>query len=663
MNAMTVTYPSLWLIPGFPAMAAILVFLFSNSMKARSAGWLATCGVGLGFLWALFCFLTFNSAAADGAHFFQQVYWKWLDIGFVQANAGLLLDRISGVFALVITGVGFLIHLFSTSYMENEEGQRRYFGFLALFVASMLVLVLADNGFFMFLGWEGVGACSFALIGHHYEKRENVAAALKAFFVTRFGDVFLVLGVLLLAMIGTVDFTRLATFAAADLNAIHPLFNLSVGQLLFIAGLLLLGGAAGKSAQLPLQTWLPDAMAGPTPVSALIHAATMVTAGVYLVARFHVVFALSPDLMMIVAIIGALTALYGATCAIVQSDIKRILAFSTISQIGYMMLALGVGAFSLGLFHFFTHAFFKALLFLSAGSIIHALHGEQNIYKMGGLRKELPKVFIVTVAGAIALAGIPLTSGFFSKDAILWSALTSEHGNILLYAVGLLTALLTAIYSARLIYVVFLGSPRTDYNLHMPSARQMWPLYILAVFALFAGLLNIPGLLHWEHYFQPQFGEWASESSHNLVGELIAAAVSAALAIAGWFIGAALFSPKRMLEGRILPEPAIDPKAIQIETAAPYRSSAANFLYRAWDFDHLYSTVITRPYRSTSKVLAWLDEYILDGIFEAGSVILQLFHGFFVTLQNGRVGRYAAVMLFGAALIAVLVTFFGSGRL
>lgn len=654
------SFPPLWLIPGFPAIAALLIFIFSSGIRPRTAGWVATAGVGLGFIWAVYCFLVYNAAIDDGAQFLQQTYWKWLDAGYVQANAGLLLDRVSGVFALIVTGVGFLIHVFSTSYMEHEEGQRRYFGYLSLFVASMLVLVLADNAFFMFLGWEGVGACSFALIGHHYGKRANVSAALKAFFVTRLGDVFLVLGVLLLAMIGTVDFTRLGMFQDAALDAMHPLFQVTNRQLLLIAGLLILGGAAGKSAQLPLQTWLPDAMAGPTPVSALIHAATMVTAGVYLIARFHIVFALSPTLMAVVAIVGVLTALYGATCALVQSDIKRILAFSTISQIGYMILALGVGAFSLGLFHFFTHAFYKALLFLAAGSVIHALHGEQNVYKMGGLKKHLPGVFWATLFGAIALAGIPLTSGFFSKDAILWSTLTTERGSTILYGIGLLTSLLTAIYSARFISLIFLGKPRAAHHVHAPSSRQKWPLYILAVFALFAGFLNVPGLLHWEHYFQPHFGEWAFGASHNITTELIAAVVSAILAIAGWFIGYTLFGPKKVDEGKIIPAPAGDPAAIEVESTAPYKSGAANFLYRAWNFDRLYAATIQRPYRSTSRVFAWVDEYLIDGIYEAGSVILQLFHGFFVTLQNARVGRYAVVMLFGAALIGIIITFFGT---
>lgn len=663
-NVFYSTSPALWLIPAMPAMAALIIFVFSNLIRARAAGWIASIGVGLAFIWTLVTFCAFYSVRDTGVHFLQQTYWQWLNAGFVKANAGFLFDHISGIFALVITGVGFLIHVFSTSYMEEEEGQRRYFGFLSLFVASMLVLVLADNAFFMFLGWEGVGACSFALIGHYYQKRENVYAALKAFFVTRFGDVFLVLGVLLLSWIGTVEFTQLNyIFSDVDLNAIHPHLQVSAGSLIMIGGFLLLGGALGKSAQLPLQTWLPDAMAGPTPVSALIHAATMVTAGIYLIARFHVVFALSPTLMLVVAIIGALTALYGATCAIVQSDIKRILAFSTISQIGYMMLALGVGAFSLGVFHFFTHAFFKALLFLAAGSVIHSMHGEQNIFKMGGLRKELPGVFLATVAGAIALAGIPLTSGFFSKDAILWSTLTTDNGNIILYIIGLVTAFLTAVYSARLIYVVFLGEARHSVHVHVPGIRQKGPLYVLAVFALFTGFLNIPGLLNWEHFYHAHFGEWISEPSHNLSMELVMAAVSGILAILGWFLGATLFGSKRIEAGKILPAPAMDPTEIQIASPAPYKSGLANFLYRAWDFDRLYGAVIQGPYRSTSKVLAWLDEYLVDGIYEAGSVILQLFHGFFVTLQNARTGRYAAMMLLGAAVIAVIVAVCGQGTL
>ncbi len=661
LETVHISYPAIWLIPAFPAFAALLIFMFSSVIRPQSAGWIATIGVGLSFMSAVYSFAALQSGIRAGLPGLQQTYWTWLDAGFVKANFGFLLDRISGVFALVITGVGFLIHLFSTSYMKGDEGQRRYFGYLALFVASMLVLVLADNGFLMILGWEGVGACSFALIGHFYQRRENVGAALKAFYVTRFGDVFLILGVLLLAMVATVDFPNLSIIGDVDLSAQHPIFGVSMGTLLFIGGLLLLGGAAGKSAQLPLQTWLPDAMAGPTPVSALIHAATMVTAGIYVVARFHMVFALSPGLMAIVAIVGALTALYGATCAIVQSDIKRILAFSTISQIGYMMLALGVGAFSVGIFHFFTHAFFKALLFLAAGSVIHSLHGEQNIFKMGGLRKEMPGVFWATVAGAIALAGIPLTSGFFSKDAILWSTLTTEHGNFVLYAVGLLTALLTAVYSARFIALVFLGERRSDIHVHAPDVLQKAPLYILAVFALLAGFLNLPGLFQWQNYYQPHFSTWTSEASHSLSGELIAAVVSGILAIVGWMIGISLFGPKKLAEGKILPEPAMDPAAIQIASPQPYKSPAANFLYRAWDFDRLYHIVFTKTYLSTSRVLAWIDEYLVDGIYEAGSVITQLFHGFFVTLQNGRIGRYATMMLFGAAAIALIIVFWGPG--
>lgn len=653
------TIPALWLIPFLPAFAAILIFAFSSSIKPKTAGWLASLGVGLSFLWALYCFVGFIRTGTA----IHQPYWQWLNAGFVQANAGLLLDKISGVFTLIITGIGFLIHVFSTSYMAEEEGQRRYFGYLSLFVASMLILVLADNAFFMFLGWEGVGACSFALIGHHYQKQENVNAALKAFIITRFGDVFLVLGVLLLAMVATVDYTQLSVYGTMNLTDVNPHFPVTNGTLLLIAGLLLLGGAAGKSAQLPLQTWLPDAMAGPTPVSALIHAATMVTAGVYLVSRFHIVFHVTPALLNVVAIVGTATAFYGATCAIVQSDIKRILAFSTISQIGYMMLALGVGAFSLGLFHFFTHAFYKALLFLASGAVIHALHGEQNVFKMGGLRKEMPGVFWATLAGAIALAGLPLTSGFFSKDAILWATLTSPNGNTVLYVVGIITALLTAIYSARFINLVFLGDARSSYHVHQPDRRQKLPLYILAVFALLAGFLNIPHFLHWEHFYTSHFGEWISHSSHNLSGELIAAAASAALAVIGWLIGTAIFGPKKIASGRIVPEPRIDYALIEISTPAPYKSGFANFLFRAWDFDRVYNAAFLRPYQFISRTTSKIDEYLVDGFFEACSVTITLFHNFFANLQNGRVGRYTAIMLFGAVLIMIVITFYGTGKL
>ena len=662
MNTLDTMTLCLWAIPALPALAALMIFILSGSLSAKAAGTIATTGVGLSFLYAIYAFLSFLAGTQDGVTSVHEVYWKWLDVGFVQANAGFLLDRVSGVFALVITGVGFLIHLFSTSYMADEEGQRRYFGYLSLFVASMLILVLADNAFFMFLGWEGVGACSFALIGHYYQKNENVGAALKAFYVTRFGDVFLVLGVVLLAMVATVDFTNLQSITAIDFDATNSVFGIQNSTLLTIAGLLLLGGAAGKSAQLPLQTWLPDAMAGPTPVSALIHAATMVTAGVYLIARFHVVYATSPVLMSIVAGIGVATALYGATCALVQSDIKRILAFSTISQIGYMILALGVGAFSLGLFHFFTHAFYKALLFLAAGTVIHSLHGEQNVFKMGGLRKEMPGVFYATLAGAIALAGIPFTSGFFSKDAILWSALTTEHGNWPLWAIGMFTALLTAIYSARFIYLVFMGDARSRYHVHQPSRRQKYPLYILAVFALLAGFLNIPHLLHWEHFYQPQFGEWISEPSHNLQMELAAAALSGALAIVGWFLGKSIFGPGKLNQGIIIPKPAMDPAEIEIASPAPYKAPSANFLYRAWDFDLLYDKAIVQPYRQLCKILALIDTYVVDKVFEAIEVLFMFVHGFLFTLQNGRIGRYASMMLTGAAIIALYIILNGVGK-
>lgn len=654
---MTFNYP-LWLIPLLPILGSLFILFFSKKMCGKTAGIVASLGVGLSFLWAVFISIVFVSGAADPKSAIHQVYWNWLNVDFIRSDAAFFWDRITMVFVLVVTGVGFLVHLFSTSYMKGDEGERRYFAYLSLFVASMLILVLADNAIFMFLGWEGVGACSFALIGHYYQNNDNVKSALKAFFVTRFGDVFLMLGIILMSFAFTVQFTSLdEVFSGVILSDVHPYFGISNGTLIIIAGLLLLGGAAGKSAQLPLQTWLPDAMAGPTPVSALIHAATMVTAGIYLIIRFHPLFAVSPELMSTVAIIGVLTAFYGATCALVQSDIKRILAFSTISQIGYMFLALGVGGFSLALFHFFTHAFYKALLFLGAGTVIHSLYGEQNVYKMGGLKKDLPGVYKAMLIGSAALAGIVLTSGFFSKDAILWSSLTTDLGNPVLYGMGLFTALLTAIYSFRLINLVFEGKPRSEVHVHKPDGRLTLPLYILAVPALFAGLLNIPGVLTWEHYFGPLFGQYALEPSHNLPMELVAAAGSAILAFVGWGIAKAFFGPTKLDNNVYIPATAIPAEEIQIPTKAPYRSTPMNFLFRAWDFDALYQSSIVTPYKKLSKVFSWIDEVLISGLYEAISVVLQLFHGFFVTMQNGRITRYATYMLFGAVIIVFIILF------
>ncbi|MCX7962899.1 MAG: NADH-quinone oxidoreductase subunit L [Candidatus Sumerlaea chitinivorans] len=651
--------PVLALIPTFALIGALLIFIFAKRLSPKAAGKIACIASGLSFLWVIIAGASLLSNKTPDSTY-HEVLWHWVNAGFVQGNVGFYLDRLSLVFALIVSGVGWLIHLYSYAYMDGDEGEKRFFAYLNLFVFSMLVLVLADNAFFMFLGWEGVGACSFLLIGHWYQKSENVVAAQKAFLVTRFGDIFLILGILVCARLAGVAFPSLGGFEnVLKMESVPEFWGMSGRAVLLLGGLLLLAGATGKSAQLPLQVWLPDAMAGPTPVSALIHAATMVTAGVYLIARFHSLFVLVPELMTAVALVGLLTAFYGATCAIVQADIKRVLAYSTISQIGYMVLGLGVGAFSLGVFHFFTHAFYKALLFLAAGTVIHSLHGEQNIFNMGGLRRELPGVFWAFLAGAASLAGIPLiTAGFFSKDAILWSSLTTQFGSAPIYALGLFTALLTAVYSFRLILLVFYGTPRHSHHVHKPTPLLVWPLYVLAIFAVLAGYLNVPvalgGNAWWEHFLEPVFGEReARPLVHEHSKELIATAIGGMVALIGAGFAWVLYGPRTP---RIIPAPAIPAGEIQNDTPAPYHSRIANFLFRGWGMDALYMGVFVRGFKVTARLANFVDNYLVDGcIYELLALIVRALHSLVIFFQNSRVSRYALVMLFGAAAIATIL--------
>lgn len=647
---------TLWLIPALPALGAIIIFLFGRRMAPRMAGVVACAFAGLDLVWVLVTGSTLVPGSRISlAH--HQVLWKWLDAGMVQSNIGFYFDRLALVFSVIVTGVGFLIHLYSLSYMNGDEGERRFFGYLNLFLASMLVLVTADNSFFMFMGWEGVGACSFLLIGHWYQKSENATAAQKAFIVTRIGDIFLILGLLLCARMGAASFLNLGSFERLAHATSTTFWGVPAPTIMIIAALLLLGGAIGKSAQLPLHVWLPDAMAGPTPVSALIHAATMVTAGVYLIARFHILYVSVPGVLAAVAVVGLLTALYGASVAILQTDIKRILAYSTISQIGYMILGLGVGAFSLGVFHFFTHAFYKALLFMAAGAVIHSLHNEQNIYNMGGLRKTHRGTFLAFLAGAASLAGIPLiTAGFFSKDAIIWSSLTTSYGGWALYIVAIATAFLTSVYSFRLIFVVFFGSPRKPIHSHPPDRLLTWPLYVLAAFALVAGYLNIPEGWHatpwFEQFMQPVFGEFqARPAEHWHRFEILASVVSGVLALAGVASAWLLFGPGKL----VVPQTEIEPGEIETTTPRPYRSSLANVIYHGWGFDKVYGISLVQSFRRISSIAAWADRVIIDGLFELLAAIARGLHAVVLVFQNGRIPRYALVMLFGAVAILVIV--------
>ena len=541
--------------------------------------------------------------------------------------------------------------------MEEDDGYSRFFASMNLFVGSMLTLVLADNLLLLYLGWEGVGLCSYLLIGFWYRDPANGHAAQKAFIVTRVGDAAMALGLfLLVTQLGTLRIDEVMQRAAASWA---PGSTVATA-----AALLLLGGAVGKSAQLPLQTWLPDAMAGPTPVSALIHAATMVTAGVYLIARTHVLFELSPFAMSAVAAVGAATLLLAATSALTQRDIKRVLAYSTISQIGYMFLALGAGAWSAAVFHLMTHAFFKALLFLAAGVVILAFHHEHDIFRMGGLRRTMPLLYWTFLAGAAALAGLPLvTAGFYSKDLILWEAWSSERGSPALWAVGTLGALLTAVYAFRLVFVVFSGD-ETVRPSHRPGVRMMAPLVVLAILSVVSGAVEIPGALGGVHLFSgflaPSFeataragaagvgdrggaphGEEHGAGAHaeDIGAEAAFAAIAAAVALAG--VGVAYVWYRRRTRAEIArADVPVLPPGVQ------------DFWRRGWRFDDLYDLLFVRPFRATASALrsdpADLIASVVEGIARLGYGALRL-------TQTGRLRWYAGGLFAGTIVVLAAV--------
>src|SRR6204780_2637490 len=498
----------IWLIPLLPAFGAAVMFFFGRKLQKATVS--PACGgaLVLAFLMACGAVWQYSAWSSTDAHYhqpYQIILYTWLgsDTGHLtyktqsgtpaefRADAGFLLDPLSSIWLLFVTGVGMLIHIYSTGYMAHEGGYYRFFGYLNLFMFSMLTLILANNYVLMFVGWEGVGLCSYLLIGFYFHRKSATDAGNKAFIVNRIGDAGFLLGMFFIAWhLGSLRFT--------DVTAAARSGHFAIGDpIITAATLLLFVGACGKSAQLPLYVWLPDAMEGPTPVSALIHAATMVTAGVYMVARSNALFVLAPKTMLVVAIVGALTAFYAATIALVQNDIKRVLAYSTVSQLGYMFLALGVGAFAAGVFHVFTHAFFKALLFLGSGSVIHAMSGEQDMRNMGGLSGKIPITFRTMAIATLAIAGIPGFAGFFSKDEILWQTWTSEGGAYrLLWLIGFITALMTAFYMFRLMYLTFHGHPRmsheAEHHIHESPASMTVPLVVLALCAIFAGWLGWP---------------------------------------------------------------------------------------------------------------------------------------------------------------------------
>lgn len=536
--------------------------------------------------------------------------------GDFSTNFTLYLDGLSVTMLGVVTGVGFLIHLFASWYMRGETGYSRFFAYTNLFIASMLFLVLGDNLLFLYFGWEGVGLCSYLLIGFYYSNRNNGNAALKAFIVTRVGDVFMAFGLFIL-------FQQFGTLNIQELLVLAPQKFPEGNLWLTLATLALLGGAVGKSAQLPLQTWLADAMAGPTPVSALIHAATMVTAGVYLIARCHGLFTLAPDILELVGIVGAVTLVLAGFAALVQTDIKRILAYSTMSQIGYMFLALGVGAWDAAIFHLMTHAFFKALLFLASGAVIIACHHEQNIFKMGGLWKKLPLAYASFVVGGAALAALPfLTAGFYSKDEILWEAFASGHRELLI--AGLVGAFLTSIYTFRLIFVAFHGEPKTE--AHAGHGISHWlPLSVLIVLSTFVGALITPPLAG---VLPESVGHAGGEAKHSL--EL----ASGAIAIAGILLAGLLFLGQRRFVSALA-------------KSAPGRFFGT-WWYHAWGFDWLYDKLFVKPYLLLCQLLG---RDPIDRTLGVVPFSVRGGHNLLSLTENGRLRWYAASLVGGAAIL------------
>ncbi|MGE6224987.1 NADH-quinone oxidoreductase subunit L [Aeromonas media] len=603
----------------FPLLGWLLLAFSIGRLGERSAALIGVGSIGLSALTTLWVGFDFLGNMPEGG-VYTQTLWQWMSVGSFTPTFRLALDGLSLTMLGVVTGVGFFIHLFASWYMRGEEGYSRFFTYTNLFIASMVFLVLADDLLFVYLGWEGVGLCSYLLIGFYYRNPANGAAALKAFVVTRVGDVFLAIGLFVL-------YRELGTLNIHELLVRAPAMFAEGSPALSFACLMLLGGAVGKSAQLPLQTWLADAMAGPTPVSALIHAATMVTAGVYLIARTHGLFLLAPEILHLVALVGAITLVLAGFAALVQTDIKRILAYSTMSQIGYMFLALGVGAWEGAIFHLMTHAFFKALLFLSAGAVIVATHHEQNIFKMGGLRKSLPLVYACFLVGGSALAALPLvTAGFYSKDAILWQVQASGQ-SALLWA-GLGGAFLTSLYTFRLIFIAFHGKAQTQAHAGHGLAHQL-PLLVLLVLSTGVGALIVPPLAG---VLPAGPGDHIEEGRHGL--EIL----SGVIAVAGIALAAFLFLGERRLAKGIA------------ESAAG--RALSTLWFNAWGFDWLYDWIWVKPYLLTTRLLG---KDPLDRMMNLPAVLAQGGHQLLAWTVSGKLRWYAASMGMGAALILALL--------
>jgi NADH-quinone oxidoreductase subunit L len=659
-----------------PMIGALINGLFGKRFSERLIGLIACGSVAVSAVLSFYVFFAQLLPLPPESRRLTEHFFTWLSVGNFRADFAYLLDPLSGIYNLFVTGVGLLIHIYATGYMHGDPGYYRFFAYLNLFMFMMLTLVLADNLLLLFVGWEGVGLCSYLLIGYYIRRKEAGDAAKKAFIANRVGDFgYMIAMFLVFSVFGTISFVD-KTIGGASVPtflsqaAVRPVEAFGVFGVMTAIGLLMFLGATGKSAQIPLFVWLPDAMAGPTPVSALIHAATMVTAGVYLVTRCSAIFVKSGTALAVVAVIGAVTAILAATIGLAQNDIKKVLAYSTISQLGYMFLACGVGAFTAGIFHVMTHAFFKALLFLGAGSVIHGMHDEQDLRRMGGLKKYLPITFATMAAGWLAISGFPLFSGFFSKDEILWrtfstTALPGKFGHVL-WIVGVVTALLTAIYMTRLMVMTFWGKERFHNTgseqghhgeSHAPheSPPSMWmPLVLLAVLSVIGGWIGVPPALssmiglhtpnHFEEFLEPAVATVkpehavetvgahatpaAAESSDEITSERLFTLVSTIVALLGLGIGWVLF------------------------TRQPVRAMPS-MLENKYYVDEIYDGAIISPIEESSRGFLWkiVDVKIIDGFVNGVARVFGALAGTLRHTQTGFARGYAAVILIGAIVV------------
>lgn len=617
----------LWLIPALPFASALILVLIGSRLSKRWAVALGVGSIGLSALITMLVAISFFTVPPAGASYTQQL-WTWIDIGGFRPQIGFYLDSLSLVMLLVVTFVGFLIHVYSAEFMIEDDGYSRFFAYMNLFVASMLTLLLGNNLLLLYLGWEGVGLCSYLLIGFWYRDPANGRAARKAFILTRIGDMALSIGLYLL-------FTQLGTLGIQDLMQRASAQWPTGSTYAVAAAFLLLVGAIGKSAQFPLQVWLPDAMAGPTPVSALLHAATMVTAGVYLIARTHVLFSLAPSAQLAVAVVGACTLLLAGFSALTQHDIKRILAYSTISQIGYMFLALGVGAWQAAMFHFVTHAFFKALLFLGSGAIINALDDEHSIFRMGGLRKELPVTFWTFLIAGCSLAGLPfVTAGFFSKDLIIWNAWSGQYGHPAFWIAGIIGALLTSLYTFRMIFRVFFG-PLDIPVTKRPGYRMTIPLVVLAFLSIVGGFLKHP-LLGFLHSALPS----TIEAHAGTLTENRSEAVAGLIFLVGLYFAYLFHLQKRNWADALI--------------SGTVGHSLHQWWFADWGFDWTYDKLFVQPF-------VWASEInkgdFIDAFYTGVAWLAQRFYRALSRTETGRARWYAAGMAAGSVLFLAVVLF------